>query len=273
MKKRIIALVLAAVLLLALTGCGSFTPRMIVSLQKMSKLTSLHSDTVVGMGIKLELLGQKTDLELTANAAGDHQKDPSLSAVDLELSFMDVTQQLLLYTERRDKVLVVYVSLDGGESWTRRDMEAKEVQTDALSEINFGDLLKLAIGLAECFEEAGTVTVQGSEATLYKGVIPAEYVRQALASVKLSEDFTLDEDAISQVGDVPVSLAIDNKSGMIVQISTDLTEALRGLILELLSQYLDLGVLDAAVNIEIEHIETVTELSRFDSVTVSLPEM
>ena len=45
--KKILCLVLVLAVALAVVACGSFEPRMIVGLQKMSKLESLHSDTTL----------------------------------------------------------------------------------------------------------------------------------------------------------------------------------------------------------------------------------
>ena len=98
---------------------------------------------------------------------------------------------------------------------------------------NFGILFKLA----GTFEKGETVTVRGSEATVYSGTVQGADIKALVSSTgvldSLQEQLEVDlEDAALQLddlGSMPVSIAIDNKSGMITRYTMDLTELMRKL--------------------------------------------
>ena len=275
--KKSICLLLAFSLL-ALAACGSFTPRMATALKKMSVLQSFHSDTTLNAEFSLSLLGQELPLELKAHAAGDHQTEPALNALTLDIDVWEFTQQLLLFTHQEGEDLTVSVSMDDGRSWMHQTIgrdPSDPGQNGAA--IDSSRLLALALALSKSFEE--TESGDGSLIS-YEGVVPAEMVQEMLrmtgALEKLSEaaGLELDESVLSTVGGVPASVAIDKESGMLVRLRLDLTQALSGLTDQLLLQLLaqsGLGFEDASLSIS--RLEVVTELSQFDAVTVVPPAM
>ena len=283
--KKTLCLMMALLLLVALSGCASFAPRMVTGVQKMAKLNSLHSDTTITADVTLSLLDQETPLTITVRAAGDHQKDPAVNAFDLQLSLMDIEQHVLLYTMKEDGALTVYSSWDNGEFWTRSRLESDEESDASAAEIAPApaDILKLALGLARYFQETGPVTLTGDDGEEidgigYEGVLPAELVQEILASSglaeKLGEDVAaqVNEQLLPLVGEVPVKLALEKSSGMISRIELDLTQALGGLLSELIGRVLGENELPgAAVGLTVDGIRSITELSRFDKVTVTMP--
>ena len=275
--KKTICLLLAFSLL-ALAACGSFTPRMATALKKMSVLQSFHSDTTLNAEFNLSLLGQELPLELKVHAVGDHQMEPALNALTLDLDVWEFTQQLLVFTHQEDDDLVVSVSMDGGTSWMHQTISPQDSGAEQTEvSVSSGELLALALALSKSFEE--TESGDGSLIS-YEGVVPAEMVQEMLrmtgALEKLSEaaGLELDESVLSTVGGVPASVAIDKESGMLVRLRLDLTQALSGLTDQLLLQLLaqsGLGFEDASLSIS--RLEVVTELSQFDAVTVVPPAM
>ena len=275
-RKRILCLLLA-LSLLALAACGSFTPRLAVGLKKMSQLKSFHSDTTLSAEIGISLLGQELPVELKVHAVGDHQMEPALNALTLDVDVWEFSQQLLVFThEESNDDLTVSVSMDGGTSWMHYTVSA-DPSGESGAVIGSADMLALAVALAKSFEEV----VSGEENEIrYEGEIPAEIVQEMLRSSgaldKLSEaaGIGLDESVLSAVGSVPAAVAIDKESSMIVRLRLDLTQALSGLANQLVAQLLEesgLGFQEAALSVS--RIEVVTELSQFDEVTVVPPTM
>ena len=275
--KKTVCLLLALAML-TLAACGSFTPRLAVGLKKMSELRSFHSDTTLNAEFGLSLLGQELPLAFTLHAVGDHQTEPALNALTLDIDVWEFTQQLLLFTHQEGEDLTVSVSMDDGRSWMHQTIgrdPSDPGQNGAA--IGSSDMLALALALAKSFDEVDN----GDESRiLFEGEIPAEMVQEMLrmtgALEKLSEatELELDESILSAVGSVPASVTIDKESGMIVRLRLDLTQALSGLMDQLLPQLLaqiDLGLEDASLSIT--RIEIVTELSDFDAVTVVPPTM
>ena len=275
--KKTVCLLLALAML-TLAACGSFTPRLAVGLKKMSELRSFHSDTTLNAEFSLSLLGQELPLALTLHAVGDHQTEPALNALTLDIDVWEFTQQLLLFTHQEGEDLTVSVSMDDGRSWMHQTIgrdPSDPGQNGAA--IDSSRLLALALALSKSFEE--TESGDGSLIS-YEGVVRAEMVQEMLrmtgALEKLSEaaGLELDESVLSTVGGVPASVAIDKESGMLVRLRLDLTQALSGLTDQLLLQLLaqsGLGFEDASLSIS--RLEVVTELSQFDAVTVVPPAM
>ncbi len=287
--KNILCLLLCLVLMAGLMGCSSFTTRMASGVQKMAKLQSLHSDSVITAEVTLSIMGQDTPATLKAHILGDHQKEPSLNAFDVELSAMDITEHVLSYLQKTDDGYTLFLSWDEGTTWTKTDLsssKAEEANAPADSpSLSSGDLIKAALALSTYFEETGSVTLTDSdgivhEGTTFEGVIPASLLQEGLALADLSEK--LDEDSplqfkdeyLSLVGDLPVTLVLDKSSNMVLRVEMDLTQALGPLVEQFFRDLMgDSELLDTAVDLSVDRLTVTTDLSRFDQVTVTLPEM
>lgn len=284
--KKGLCLLLAGVLILVLCSCGSFAPRMVLGMQKMAKLNSLHSDTTLTAEVTLNVLGQEVPATVEVRAAGDHQKEPALNALDLSMHLLDMEKHLLLYTQTEDGVLTVCTSWDDGQFWARSTIEPKAETDDAAkpdSALNAADLFQIAIGLAQYFEESGELSFiagDGLEHTgiSYDGTIPAELIQELLANLDLKamlgEDFPFELDAehLALVGELPVSLVLDKKDSTVSRLALDLTAVLGPVLKQYTVDLMDsFGLADAGVGITVNSLRTVTDLSQFDAVTVVMP--
>ncbi|MBO6040201.1 MAG: hypothetical protein J6P58_03245 [Oscillospiraceae bacterium] len=274
--KKILCLLLA-LSLLVLAACGSFTPRMAVALKRLSELRSFHSETTLDAEVSLSLLGQELPLALKAHAVGDHQAEPALNALTLDLDVWEFTQRFLFFTHQEGDELTVSMSLDEGSSWMHQTLDLNEGDSEAGADISTTDLLGLAVALSSSFEEVESA--DGSFVS-YEGEIPAEMMQQLLRSTgaleRLSEavGLELDDSVLSAVGALPAAVTIDQESGMIVLLRLDLTNLLSALtdqLVPLLLAQIGLDLEDAALSIS--RVEVVIELSQFDAVTVVPPAM
>ena len=278
--KKILCLVLVLSVALAVVACGSFEPRMVVGLQKMSKLESLHSDTTLSADLTLSMLGMDMPVKLQIRAVGDHQRDPNGNLIDVELSLpeLDFAQSLLFYTSSDGDTNAVYTSWDNGKSWVGESKKAEapdESEAQATPAVKTGDLFKLAMGLGSYFTEVEDP--QDKDNLVYEGVLPAEIVQELLLNLDLSaleealpEGTELDPTALA--AELPVVLALDKESSMITRAELDLTACFNAgaekLLQSVLAQF-DMDV--SSIALRIDSVRIVSELSQFDSATFTPP--
>lgn len=278
--KRILCALLALALIAALSACGSFTPRMLIASQKMSKLQSLHSDTTLQVEAALNLFGEEMPLSLTLELTGDHQKEPNLSTFDARVTVSEYTQHALVYTLKdAEGQQHGYYSTDDGATWTEVEVQSDTADENAQTvNIESSDYIKVALGLADLFEEAGTLSLAGGEALVYEGTIPAIYLQELLFSLgaveKLDQQmpFVVDDTVLNLIGDIGTRLALDKETSMLVRIELDLTQTLDDLVAVLLERYLAEHGLQGTVKLRVDSVTLVTDLSEFDNVSVTLPE-
>lgn len=278
--KRSLCLLLALALAFTLCAC-SLTPRMAVSMQKMGKVKSLHSDTTVEIEASLSFLGEEMPLSFAMRILGDQQRDPAMGSYEMSMTAMGVTQKMLLCSaQEEDGSVTVYLSPDGGKSWEKKSVDPRAYAESAEStpELNIGNVLKLGVSLASLFEEAGTVDLPGGRGVVYEGTIPPEILqellRRAAASEKLKAVFPieLDEELLATVGGVPVRLVVDEQSDMPVRLEADLTEAMAGIVPGIVQQVMDrFGLPGEGMAITVSKLAVSTALSDFDEAVVTLP--
>ena len=126
---------------------------------------------------------------------------------------------------------------------------------------------------AASFKEYGKEKVNGSDAIGYNGKITSDELRQALElanakqALEESLDVELDDDVFEDLGDVPVSIWIDVKSGMIVRVEMDMSDVMQGLVPVLVDKT-DVGI---GVNTKVYEVTVSITLSEFDAVQVTKP--
>ena len=277
--KKTLAILLVLAMALSLAACGSFETKMARAARKMEKLQSYRMDMNLDMGFTMSLLGQSMDLDMGMQGQADVLTDPMKMKMDMSLSVLDEEVQMLNYTEKDGEHFVTYVSPDGGDTWAKKSVDAGEVPEFSVLD-NFGLLFKLA----GTFEKGDTVTVRGSEATVYSGTVQGEDIKALVSSTgvldSLQEQLEVNlEDAaqaLDDLGSVPVSIAIDNKSGMITRYTMDLTEVMQKLMplvmdqaMASMAQEAGLEGLDLSklgLTLDVDRVSAVVELYDFDAV-------
>lgn len=277
--KKTLAILLVLAMALSLAACGSFETKMARAARKMEKLQSYRMDMNLDMGFTMSLLGQSMALDMGMQGQADVLTDPMKMKMDMTLSVLDEEVQMLNYTEKDGEHFVTYVSPDGGDTWAKKSVDAGEMSEFSVLD-NFGLLFKLA----GTFEKGDTVTVRGSEATAYSGLVQGEDIKALIGSTgvldSLQEQLEVDlEDAaqaLDDLGSVPVSIAIDNKSGMITRYTMDLTEVMQKLMplvmdqaMASMAQEAGLEGLDLSklgLTLDVDRVTAVVELYDFDAV-------
>ena len=146
--------------------------------------------------------------------------------------------------------------------------------------------------LAETFEEQGTEEIRGSAATVYKGMIPGADISAAIAEsgaleqlAELQDSAEIDLSGLdfSDLSDIPATIAIDNKSGMISRYTMEMTDIMQdfmGSIMDVVlaqvakesgMEGVDLAAL--GLTVEINKVEATVDLFDYDAVkTVEIPQ-
>lgn len=280
--KRCTAVLLILALALALAGCG-FAAKMTRAAKKMEKLQSYRMDLDMDMALKLFMLGQSMDMDMKISGSSDVNTDPSRTKAELRIKMLGQDIPMLSYTDKTDTGLVTYSSPDGGKTWTRQTVESPEL-AEAAGKNGFTRLLKLA----SAFEKTGTETVRGSEATVYSGVISGEDLESVmeisgvLKNVFSTMDMSMDGLDLTQYGGIPTTISLDNKSGMVVRYTMDMTEFMGKMMPAMMDAVMKEAAADSGLegldlsklgfSVETGRVFAAVELYDFDAVgTIEIP--
>ena len=273
--KRILVFAILAAMLLSLCGCGMFRTRVAKAAIKMSKLESLHADVEMQIGMGISVLGQDVNADATVTGGADIQRDPERVYVNMNAEVAGFEQNMLLYAVGRDGGADVYYSADSGESWTKDSIENDD--SSKSSKADGKSVFLLLSDSAASFKEYGKEKVNGSDAIRYNGKITSDELKQALEladvkqSLEESLDVELDDDVFEDLVDVPVSIWIDVKSGMIVRIEMDMSDVMQGLVPVLVDKAMEKADVGIGVNTKVYEVTVSITLSEFDAVQVTKP--
>lgn len=273
--KRILVFAILAAMLLSLCGCGMFRTHVAKAAIKMSKLDSLHADIEMQIGMGISLLGQDVNADAAITGGADIQRDPERVYVNLMAEVAGFEQNLLFYGVGRDDGFDFYSSADSGESWTKDSIENDD--SSKSSKADGKSVFLLLSDSAASFKEYGKEKVNGSDAIRYNGKITSDELRQALElanakqALEESLDVELDDDVFEDLGDVPVSIWIDVKSGMIVRVEMDMSDVMQGLVPVLVDKAMEKTDIGIGVNTKVYEVTVSITLSEFDAVQVTKP--
>lgn len=285
--KKILVIVLALAMVLSLGACGAFETKMAKAAQKMSKAESFRMDMDMDMDMSISLMGESLGIDANVEAKMDIITKPAKMGGSMVMDIMDEEIEFLFYLEQTDDGYTLYLSPDDGESWVRRDVEGVEAP-----EVSKTEQLGMLAKLAETFEEQGTEEIRGSAATVYKGMIPGADISAAIAEsgaleqlAELQDSAEIDLSGLdfSDLSDIPATIAIDNKSGMISRYTMDMTDIMQdfmGSIMDVVlaqvakesgMEGVDLAAL--GLTVEIDKVEATVDLFDYDAVkTVEIPQ-
>ncbi len=276
--KKLTAVVLIIALALSLSACSSFGMRMFFAGQKMSRLESWSMDSHIDLGLSFSILGKPLDLDTVLDGRADVTTDPQAAKLNMDVTTLGDTSRIQTYYEQVGDSFVSYATSDGGKSWSSESVALSDLPA-RLPDKN--DLKELA-SLASAFEERGKESIRGSEATVFAGTVSGADAGKLLEVTGILDSlvgaFGLDASKLPHDfnGSIPMTIALDGKSGMIVRVTMDLTALMQDLLPSLLNVLsdkladkigfsgLDLGILSASL--QITRCNVVEELYNFNAV-------
>ena len=250
-------------------------------------LDSWSMDTTVNIDLTMNMMGEEMALQMEIGTAIDMTKSPERCRTEMTTDSMGDSQKTILYYEKDGNNFTVVVSEDGGETWNKPVLPAE--QFPANMQASLASFAKLT-DYASVLTKTGTETIKGREATVYSGSLTgeqaADYIETTGALSALESMFATGPDAmdVGELGEMPLSIAIDNETGMLVWFNMDMSDYLQHLMDRVLNtiiqsalgeeelpEDLDLSMFEASV--VIREASGDTSLYNFNEVgEIQLPE-
>ena len=272
--KKILAVMLLLALVFSLTGCTAFETKMAKAANKMKKVDNLRADIAFYADFDMLLLGQSLgNMTLGMEGTMNIDKAHGTGAGTFHVVSMDEEEtDLLVYYETAGGVLRTWTSDDSGETWKLSEKEIQQGEGSNLLNINgISDLDKETIAqlraLAANFEEDGVAEIRGSESTIYRGTIS---LTDLAGGVDLSEMIApmsealgveLTAEDIGQIGDMPVAIGIDNKSGLISGFALDMTDMIQGFVAVIMKAYMGQMLGEQFEGLDLESLGVTMEIN------------
>ena len=256
---KLISLALAILMVFTLTACSeSFESAMVRAVREMENVESVHADTVLDMGFTVAAMGESLDMDIGMDMSMDTAGD--LTSGELSVNMLGIDVTALYIVEKRGEVLDVYLSMDGGSTWTSQLSVTSEQLTEGDLNLSYdaGALVNFYLEFATNFSDAVDESINGLDCSRYDGTFPGSQLMEAMSMSGGSS--MLEGVDVETLPDAPISIWIDKSSGLPARISLDMTEAM--------SQYagnlLDSSGLDGAT-MTVDKIGVTVDLSEYNS--------
>lgn len=239
--KKFLTLGLAVALVFSLTACGGDNSGggegnsdvAAAIEQALSALGTVESYNLA-MDMDMEMSAQGESLVMDTKAEGSYIADPMKMSLKMNMDMGELygSMEMLMYADTDGTNFTTYMSADGGSTWTKQAMAGAE----DFAQYDVEESLSLYMSNVESFKENGTEAINGSEATRYDGLISeaalndvmeTSGVDQQLASLNLSPEQAAE--FYKDLGDLPISIWIDNESGLPVKYEMDMKQMMQKL--------------------------------------------
>ena len=263
--QRACALVIAMLLLLGLSACGSREPSfeevMTNATAELRKVENMHCD--VSMELTMAINGQS--LPTTMIMSIDSITDPMLAKADMSVSSLGTSMNSLVYVEQDGDTYTTYISADG-RNWTAQTGQ----QMPDVSQFTPQYALEMYLSGSEHFKKIGSDTINGFQAVRYDGAIATDFISDAMERSGLAAQFSAYGLTAEQVlelyrdcEDIRVSLWIDEESGLPVRYDMDMSEAMNTIMGKLMTELLG----DTpGFNFSLERAQITMLLSQFNNI-------
>lgn len=223
---------LSALLLSLLLLCGLTVPAFALEASKETlalyqAVESFRMDFESDIEMSMNVMGESMDMDIDIEGKTDYIVDPEHARMTLNIDMMDTEQESLVYYEKVEDGYRMIVSSDEGETWTEQLVDAGDLPSGASLPI---ELLAKLTDLREVLPETGNGKIKGTAVTVYSGALTGKDASDILASsgtlsmLENSFDMDLGELNTDDLGSLPVSIAVDNKTGYLMQYDLDITE-------------------------------------------------
>lgn len=266
------SLALILVLVLSLSACGSKTPQQVLTEagEKLSKTSSARYNFTMDLSMSAD----EDELDMSLGGSGAFTRDPEVTYLKMtmglgELGDMDVETYVQAGQSAYD--LYAGVSLGGETYWQYQ--QADEADLDG--QINAEEALSIYLDTGSSFQAAGTETVLEQTAVRYDGVVAKESIQQVLEATgmdsSMEQMLNLPESVFDlevlqdSLADVPISIWVDQESGLPVQYEMDMTELMRAIMEQALE--------GTDTEVRVEAIRMTATFYDFDQVeSIPIPE-
>lgn len=262
--RRAAALALGGLLALSVTACGGTTnkndsaDKIQAALSKLNAVKSM--DATMFMEMDMSAMGQSIETDTTMNMSCFN--DPMKLKADMTMSMGSLgAVSMSIYAQQDGEQYTTY--LYDGTSWTVQTMNMGDLQQyDAQQSMD----LYLESGADYAYE--GTEEINGATADKYSGVIRGDAMEEvmktsgATSSLESSLGGSVDlSDLYSDLGDMPITVWIDQETGYPVRYYMDMTDVMHSVMTKMLSS---MGV-DGGDSITVGKMEITMDCFNFDN--------
>lgn len=269
--KKLTALLLAAVLVLCLTGCSAFGTKMARAWQKLDKVDSLQMKIVDDLIVDVTAGGATLPVAVSLSGTVDLYLNPVQARADLTLGWPGEELKLLVYVQEEGEAVNVYTNLNGGAVWEKASYTVSKPRLSPNG-------LRYVIEGAETFREVEQPGVTDGSFR-FDGQLPGSFIQGFLELYEVEEriesDFGLDvpDELFTNLNSIPTSLWI-SKQGELDLIVLEPTAFLNGLMPKLLSPFRQAsGLNQLPLEHTVEANQIILQLGAFDELPMlEIPE-
>lgn len=263
--KRTAALALGAALTLSLAACGSGTEKstgdIATALEKINTVKSLEATMVMEMD--MSLMGQSMETETVMNMTCFN--DPMKLKADMTMDMGELGSFTMnMYAAMDGDNYTVY--MNDGSAWS-----SETVDMSYLQQYDAQESMNLYLESADDYTQDGTEEINGSTANKFTGVIRGDALEEVLAASGATSslessvgDLDLSE-LYSDLGDLPITVWVDQESGYPVRYAMDMTELMQGIMEK--SMAAAGGEEDISGMITMDKMSLVMDCFNFDNAT------
>ncbi len=248
--------------------------------EKLQQVKSMHLDMEMTMGLTISIsmgeMNQTMPMDIHMLYVMDIITDPYVAKMDLSLSGMGQEEQKgTIYATRDGENTILYTSDDEGVTW-KKSTNPQENQLPQSPDAT----LNMFSGAAANIQLIGTEEVNGKTASVYAGTIDGKFLQEILDSTAAAGELTeamgadMSAEALADLSDIQVTVKIDQESGLPVQYTIDMADAMKDLMHAALVASMG-GELPEGIEMELDMSAMVIDmvLSNFDAVEpIEIPE-
>lgn len=235
--KRIAVLALGAALTLSMTACGGTENKdtspgdISTAMEKLNAVSSL--DATMVMEMNMSVMEQTMETKTTMNMSCFN--DPMKLKADMTMDMGDLgAVDMSMYAAMDGDTYNMY--LYDGSSWTTQAVDMSYLQQyDAKESMN------LYLESGDDYTLDGTEEINGSTANKFTGVIRGEALEEVLAASGATSNLEasvgdLDLASLySDLGDLEITVWVDQESGYPVRYAMDMTQMMQGMMDKILA--------------------------------------
>ena len=247
--------------------------------EKLQQVKSMHTNMEMNMGLVITLamgeMKQSMPMDINMLYAMDVTYEPNVARADVALSSGDESMKGVIYVVRDGENVITYTSDDEGVTW-KKNVNPQENQLPQSPD----ETLNLFSGEGADLQLIGEEEVNGKPAKVYTGTIDGKFLQDILNSTAAAGELTeavgadMSEEALANLSDIQVTIKIDKESGLLVQYTIDMADAMKELMMAALVASMG-GEMPEGMTFDIEISDMLIDmtLSDFDAIApIEIPE-
>ena len=247
--------------------------------EKLQQVKSMHTNMEMNMGLVITLamgeMKQSMPMDINMLYAMDVTYEPNVARADVALSSGDESMKGVIYVVRDGENVITYTSDDEGVTW-KKNVNPQENQLPQSPD----ETLNLFSGEGADLQLIGEEEVNGKPAKVYTGTIDGKFLQDILNSTAAAGELTeavgadMSEEALANLSDIQVTIKIDKESGLLVQYTIDMADAMKELMMAAMVASMG-GEMPEGMTFDIEISDMLIDmtLSDFDAIApIEIPE-